>query len=244
MSYFLREPFGSDLPQTYRQLTDLHAALHPRVRNHNLDIYPSWQKPSIISSQSAASLEPDNIPVLTYFRSREHAEMIERRMGRDVQTQVEPHRHPVIELRLTPETFSVELIVAPAAWWDQQNLVGKLELPHQRSAFRSLLRDLDPNYCFGFWDGTHLSDMHLTTSQLLKGRVLDEWMATFAEGQDWLRVGKWVDATNMNPTTMLAEAFDAVKALHPLYTYILWTSNNNFHSFYEKRERTMRRTYV
>ena len=37
----------------------------------------------------------------------------------------------------------------------------------------------------------HLSDMHLTVNHLLYGRVLDEWMNTFSDRQDWLRIGKW-----------------------------------------------------
>lgn len=245
MAYFFREE--TNFQPTQHQLLDLHSALHPRVRNHNIDLHPRWQKSAIVSNQSAATIEHDNTPVLTYFRSLEQAQQVEKLMGRDnvaVSAEVETHRHPVVEIRLTPETFAVELVVSPYAWWDQQNFVGKLELPHHRSAFRSLLRELDSETCFGFWSGTHLSDMHLTTAQLLKGRVLDEWMATFADGQDWLRIGKWYNTAELDTNTLVAEAFEAIKALHPIYNFILWTSNNNFHSFYEKRERTLRRSYI
>ena len=40
---------------------------------------------------------------------------------------VDTYRHPVIELRLTPDQFAIELILSPYAWLDQQNLIGKLE---------------------------------------------------------------------------------------------------------------------
>lgn len=248
MSFSYREPAVQDIQRPYTRLMDLHTALHPRVRTYNLDLHPRWQKSSIICQQSAASTDEADSWVLTYFRSREQAEVVERMMGKEMHLHgVEPdtYRHPVIELRMTPDHFAVELIVSPGAWWDQQNLVGKLEIPQHRVAFRSLLRQLAPDYCFGFWRGTHLSDMHLTTAQLLKGRILDDWMNTFTEGMDWLRLGKWYDIDDpiLEPATIMTEAFEVVKALHPIYSFLLWTGNNNFHSFYEKRQRSLRRVY-
>jgi hypothetical protein len=233
---------GSDELQTiHAKLLDLHTALYPRMRNHGLDLHPRWQKTSIVSRESAAELDPVQSVVLTYFRSREQAEMVERLMGKDRITagcQVDTYRHPVIELRLTPDHFVVELILSPYAWWDQRNFIGKLERPNQRQAFRRLLRDLDDDYRFGFWNGVHLSDMHLTNGELQFGRVLDEWMDTFADGQDWLRVGKWYTPYNaaLSTDNILSEVLRAIKSLHSIYQFMLWTSNNNFHAFYEKRE--------
>jgi hypothetical protein len=240
---------SADLQHVYSKFFDLHTAIHPRVRNHNLDLHPRWQKTSIISRESAACLGTDSSLVLTYFRSREQAEMVEKLMGKEHITEtsnVDTYRHPVIELRLTPNEFAVELILSPYAWWDQQNLIGKLELSQHRTAFRALLRQLPTDYRFGFWNGIHLSDMHLTAGELLRGRVLEEWMDTFADGQDWLRVGKWYSPEDpaLDSSCVLPEIFDTIKSLHSLYTFLLWTSNNNFHNFYEKRQRQIRRTYA
>jgi hypothetical protein len=230
----------------YNRLMSLHEAIHPRVRNHNLDLHPRWQKSSIVSQESAASPDDHNSWALTYFRSREQAEMVERLMGKDrvaINGNVETYRHPVIEFRYTPQHFAIELILSPYAWWDQQNFVGKLELPAHRETLRTLLRGLDPNYRFGFWHGSDLDDMHLTVGQLLRGRVLEEWVDTFAERLDWLRLGKWYDVEDpiLETNHFYVEAFETVKSLHSLYTFILWTSNNNFHGFYEKRRRQVRR---
>ncbi len=236
---------GND--QSYVKLMNIHELLHPRVRNHNLDLHPRWQKSSIVSQESAAEPTEHDSWVLTYFRSREQAEKVERLMGKDrvaINGNVETHRHPVIEIRLTPQHFAVELILSPYAWWDQQNFVGKLELPAHRESFRNLLHELDPDYRFGFWHGTELNDMHLTVGQLLRGRVLDEWIDTFADRLDWLRLGKWYDVQDpvLETNHILIETFEAVKSLNSIYSFILWTSNNNFHSFYEKQQRPARRT--
>jgi hypothetical protein len=228
------------------KLVTLHEALQPRVRNHNLDLHPRAQKSALVCTESAASLSAKGAITLTYLRSREQAAAIERLMGKDrvtVTGSVEMHRHPVIELRWTPQAFAIELIVSPYAWWDQQNLVGKLELEQHRSQFRRILSTFEPDYRFGFWSGVNLDEMHLTMHQLLQGRVLDEWINTFADGQDWLRVGKWFDAQDpiLETHHFTAAAFDAIKSLNTLYEFILWTSNNNFHSFYEKRQRGQQR---
>jgi hypothetical protein len=102
------------------------------------------------------------------------------------------------------------------------------------------------DYCFGFWNGLHLGEMNLTISELLRGRILDEWMDTFCDGQDWLRVGKWYAPEDpaLDASCILHEIFTTVKSLHGLYSFILWSSNNNFGDFYEKRQRTTRRAYA
>ncbi len=239
---------SADLEHTYSKFIDLHTTIHPRVRKHNLDLHPRWQKSSIVSQESAASMGKESTLVLTYFRSREQAEMVEKLMGKEHVSQtgnVDTYRHPVIELRLTPDEFAIELILSPYAWWDQQNLIGKLELPHHRSEFRELLSQMPHDYRFGFWDGIHLDDMNLTIGQLLRGRFLDEWMDTFADGQDWLRVGKWYSPEDpaLDSSNIHREIFNTIESLNNLYTFLLWTSNNNYHKFYERRQRKFRRVY-
>jgi hypothetical protein len=242
MFYFQQEltKSGVEYQRITSKLENLHGLLYPRLRNHSLDLHPRWQKHMVVARKSAASLSENDTAVLTYFRSQEQAEMVEKLMGKEraaMSGQVDSHRHPVIELRLTPEHFVIELVVSPYAWWDQQNLIGKLDLPHQRSSFRNLMKILGADYRIGFWQGTELDDMHLTVGHLLHGRMLDEWMNTFCDGHDWLRIGKWYEHSDpqMDAENIQAEAFKAIKALNAVYTFILWSSNNNFRNFYEKR---------
>ena len=240
---------NSGLQHIYNKLYTLHENLHSRIRNYDLDLHPHWQKSAIISYRSAACTGDNATLVLPYFRSHEQAQMVERLMGRENQEwsgEATPYRHPVIELRVTPEHFAVELILSPFAWWDQQNFIGKLELPRHRQQFHALMSQLDPDYRLGFWDGIQLSDMHLTAWELRHTTVFEEWMQTFADGQDWLRIGKWYSPieTDANSEEITQEIFTQVKNLHNMYTFLLWTSNNNFHSFYEKRHRQSRRLHA
>lgn len=238
---------GPTNERMHDRLEGLHTAIQPRIRNHNLDLHPRWQKSLTISQESASAIGEHDSQVLTYFRSREQAEMVEKLMGKDdvsVSGNVETYRHPVIELRHTPDYFAVELILSPYAWWDQQNFVGKLSISNHRAAFRNILSGMNTDYRLGFWNGTHLGDMHLTIGQLLKGRIMDEWIDTFADRLDWLRIGKWYSAEDpaLDTPQISVDAFEAVKELNEIYSFILWTSNNNFHDFYEKRQRSnMRR---
>ncbi len=252
MFYFQQElkKAGTDHQPVSSKLLNLHNGLHPRVRNHNLDLHPRWQKNMIVTRKSASSLTENDSTVLTYFRSQEQAELVERLIGKEraaMSGQVNAYCHPVIELRLTPRHFVVELILSPKAWWDQQNLIGKLTFPHHRASFRALLKNVDSDYRLGFWEGTELNDMHLSIGTLMQGRILDEWMNTFCDGQDWLRIGKWYehDAPQVDDANIQNEAFNAVKSLHNIYNFILWSSNNNFRNFYDKRNsRTSNRAYA
>src|SRR5262245_1724407 len=177
-------PSGSANPlQTvHNKFVELHNTLYLRLRDRNLDLHPYWQKSSVIGGQSAASTGKSPSMALAYSRTKEKAQQVERLMGRDDPSKhVNPdiYRHPVIELRLTPEHFAVELILSPSAWWDQQNLVGKLTLNTHRDALNRLLRHMNGDeYLFGFWEGVGLSDPHLTVRQLLRSKALNEWLGT------------------------------------------------------------------
>lgn len=227
---------GAALQSAYNKFVDLHKVLYSQIRNHNLQLFPR-PKNSLITPSSAASPVDNRLLTLVYFRSIDQAMMVEQSMGREGfgdETTVEAYRHPVIEIRLTPDQLAVELIISPDAWWDQQNLVGKLGIDRHRNTFRQVLRQMPDDFYFGFWGGVHLSDMHLTPSQLAYGNVLERWMATFAEGQDWLRFGAWyaLDHEALTAEDIQAELFGRIRALVKVYEYVLWTSDNNFHSFY------------
>jgi hypothetical protein len=227
------------LQLVYDKFFELHKSLHRRLRDHNYDLHPHWERASTLSNHSATFSGKTDVLALPYFRSREQAQLVERLMGRDTldyQSTIEIYRHPIIELRLTPDCFAVELVLSPSAWWDQQNFVGKLAVQRHRETFRTILQRMDGDYCFGFWDGTQLSDMHLTTRQLVRGTYLNEWLSTFADGQDYLRIGAWypLDDDALETNHILSELVHRVGALYSVYNFMLWTSNNDFHSFYNK----------
>jgi hypothetical protein len=229
----------SDRQLAYDKFVELHRTLHNRLRDHNYDLHPRNQPTAVLFDGSVSGQTSGEALVLTYLRSREQALAIERMMGRDrqaIKSDVQTSRHPVIELRLTPDHFSVELVVSPEAWVDQQNLIGKLGIQRHRETFRGLLQRMDGDFRLGFWSGCDLSDMHLTTRQLSRGNNLQEWMSTFCDGQDWLRVGIWYapDAPQLDTTRILREMTDRIGALYRIYTFMLWSSNNDFLSFYGK----------
>lgn len=230
---------NADMQLVYDKFQVLHKTLHRRLHDHNYDLHPHWQPSTLISNRSATCLGCSDAMTLPYFRSREQAQRVERLMGRDHQewhTDVEIYRHPVIELRLTPKHFAVELVLGPNAWWDQQNFVGKLGIQRHRDTFRGILQRMDGDFHFGFWDGPELSDMHLTTRQLARSSYLHEWMSTFADGQDWLRLGMWYQPEEpMLATERIAsELSQRIGMLYNVYNFLLWTSNNDFHSFYQR----------
>ncbi len=216
---------------------ELHRLFFRRMRDHNWDLHPHWDKSSMITLLSAASSTEIKGLALPYLRSKEQRQLVERLMGREghgTATSSDIHRHPVIELRVTPTHFAIELILSPFSWWDQRNLLGKLAVDRHRQTLRTLFGEMDGDFRFGFWEGTELSDMHLTSRQVLRGNVLDEWMGTFSDGQDWLRVGVWYepDHAALKTDAILGEVVKRFAWLHRLYTFMLWTSNNNFQSFY------------
>ena len=226
-----------DAQQVYDKLSELHRTIYRRMRDHNYDLHPHWNKTLQIANRSATC--SGEIPGLTmpYLRSREQGILVERLMGRDgSDASGDAYRHPVIEIRITPDNFVVELVASPLSWWDQRNLIGKLSVARHRETLRGIIQHIDGDYRFGFFDGVHLSDMHLTSRQLLRGNILDEWMSTFADGQDWLRIGAWYEPDDpaLADDRILSEVVGRVVALEKLYTFMLWTSNNNFQTFYRK----------
>jgi hypothetical protein len=222
----------------YDKLAELHSALQRRFRDHGYDLHAHWDRSFVISNGSVTSTDND-VLTLRYFRSRDQAQLVERLMGRDRnnwKSEVDICRHPVVELRLGPRSFAVELVLSPNAWWDQQNFVGKLGIVRHREVFRSILQRMDGDFRIGFFGGSELDDMHVTTRQISRGNYLNEWMSTFAEGQDWLRVGFWYEPEDaaLNPSHIVSELVERIGALYSLYEFLLWTSNNDFHSFYQK----------
>lgn len=226
-----------DCPLLLDKCAELVRAVSRRMRDLSWDLHTYWERPGIITGRSAAATNAIYGISMPFLRSREQALLVERMMGRDgvsAPASVDWHHHPVIELRLTPENFAIELILPPSAWWDQRNLVGKLSVARHRETLRSLLARMDGDFRFGFWDGIHLSDLHLTSMQLVRSGALYELMNTFGDGQDWMRVGVWYEPEDERLTTgqITVEVVNRMAALYPLYNFFLWTSNNNFQSFH------------
>jgi hypothetical protein len=237
-----------DTPQ--ERMLNLHHALRDRIRMNDWDLHPHWNKAAIITPVSAASVyEPEPALALQYFRSLEQARLVENQMGIEQaygDHDVQPARHPVIELRLGEDYFAAELVLSPLAWWDQQNFMGKLVLKQHRDTLRHLLYRLEGDYCFGFWGGEHLSDMHLTIWQLLHGQVLDEWLDTFADSRDWLRLGVWyeLDSPLLSANHIVCELSKRIGELYSIYEFLLWTGQNNYHQFFGRHHKHARRLYA
>lgn len=241
-AYFTSEDFQSAVDVSAQtalladKFAELHRSLYRRMRDLTWNLYPFWDKSPVVPGRSAAASGAIPGVSLPYLRSREQAVMVERLMGRDgvgAALKLELNRHPVIELRLTDQHLAIELIVSPSSWLDQRNLVGKLSVARHRQALQQLLRRMDGDFLIGFWDGVYLSDAHVELCQLLRGRFFDEWMGTFCDGQDWLRVGMWYapDHAALDSSLIVSELMKRISALYQLYSFTIWTSNNNYQHF-------------
>ncbi len=237
----------ANLQQVADKMLQLHKALLSHIANNNIYIHPYSHPTHILGFESAATPLNAEMLTLSYFRPSTDASLVERLMGRESQESLHKGRascHPVIEVRLTPRHFTVELILSPDAWWDQQNFVGKLSVKRHRHVFFKLLHGMDGDYRMGFWSGTHLSDMHLQTGQFAWARALDEWMGTFEEGRDWFRIGYWYDLDDpaLDKGTIVTAVFQRIQTLYQIYDFLLWSSNNDYHDMYEQN--TSRAAYA
>jgi hypothetical protein len=242
MSYFSQEAILSFADETSalttarEQLQNLHKAVYTQIRLNNIDLNLIHSETEAVQEDSVSDIKPRNILSVVYLRTRGQAVQVERLMGREevanIHT-VEVRRHPVIELRLSPEHFTVELLLSPDAWWDQQNLMGKLTVPRYRQDFYALLQGFDSKYCMGFWRGTRLSEMHLSAKHFRHPRIMDEWISTFQPGADWLRLGAWytLDDESLQENAAI-EVAKQIRSLYGIYQHILWTSDNNFREFF------------
>ncbi len=235
----LSSPVHGDVQGVYDKFQELHRSLQRRMRDHSWDLHPHWNRTEMISSYSLASGRQFQGFAMPFSRSREQAVLVERLMGRDSfgpVGQVDIHRHPVIEVRLTANHVAAELIVSGTSLLDQQNLIGKLEVARHRQQLRSLIQALPSDTVIGFWSGVEVDDMHLTAGQLSRGSVLEQWIGTFQDGHDNLRIGAWYQPqdTCLSSSNILSELTRRISSLYNLYNFLRWTSNNDFRTFYSK----------
>lgn len=218
---------------------ELHQKVYPSLRMQNLDLtVHKLAAGEVIQQRSVGHGQGGLAFVVQYLRTYSQAVAVERLMGREIEVapeNVETQLHPMIELRLLPDYVSVELLVSPDAWWDQQNLMGKLSIDRYRQDFYALLGKQNAACCLGFWQGVHLSDMHLKAAFFKRTRLLEEWLSTFEPGKDWFRLGRWYtpDSAPLTEEHIFTEIIEQIRALYAIYDYIIWTGNNNFRNFYK-----------
>lgn len=226
-----------ELDALNKSLCQLHEHIILAFRQNNIALH-TWHDLSCAPRLStSATLDPVRSVTLSYTRNKTQAVIVERLLGREeiaASHTVEHHRHPSIELRLTPDHFTIEFIMSPDAWVDQQNLVGKLSLGRHRQEINRLLKNFNLGYCMGFWEGEHLSEMHLTTPQFQHPRVMEEWISTFEPSSDWFRLGIWyeLDHDDLSTENVKDTVLDHVRTLYTIYETFLWTSDNNFRDFF------------
>lgn len=230
---------GAALQGVYRRLLALHKSIAPRMHKHGIELYPVGEGPHAVMADSTAATHETAVLSVIYMRPRSSARVIEDIMGLDAMHRdsgIDPRRHPVIELRLTPHDFTIELVASPDAWYDQQNLIGKLRVEEHRNTLYQMLRDFDANYSLGFWAGLHLDEMHVGSQQMPPPRVLFQWLETLAAESDYFRVGAWYepDDERLSEDHLAREVYHRVRELHQVYTFMAWSSNNDFSKFYRR----------
>lgn len=202
-------------------LLSLHQSLYSRFRKYNITLQ------AVTSDESVTMIERNRVKTVVYLRNSTEAQAIEMMMGRN-KPKLELRHHPVIELRKHQDGAVLELVLPPQAWWDQQNLIGKLSVERHHREFYQLVGQLPSEFKVGFWEGTQLSDAHLTAGQLLHPQLFKQWWATFNCGQDWLRIGVWYDHTSQ----ITEELAQYAHYLERIYQFIAWKSANDFRAFY------------
>lgn len=221
----------------YRRLLSIHKVTATRLHNHGIDLHPAYR--NIVTGESAGSGQPETVMSLTYMRPLSTARTVEGIMGRDgLQSahNIDPRRHPVIEVRITPHAFAIELVVSPHAWHDQQNLIGKLSVDEHRHTLFALFNQFAADYVLGFWGGLNVDDMHISTGHLPPLRVFSEWMGTLSASRDYFRVGVWYDVEDerLHEGVFMNEIYQRVRELSEVYDFLAWTSNNDFIKFYTR----------
>lgn len=214
-------------PVSNDNLVRLNTALYSRFMKYNITL-------QVINTPASLTTEGrSGGSVITYMRMTNEAQTVEAMMGRDLPIRrLETRCHPVIELRLNDQGLALELIIAPDAWCDQQNLNGKLSVERHRQTFRRMIARLGDNYRLGF--GQDIA-VHLKPFQAAHPAVFDNWITTFTHGQDWFRVGVWYDDVPENLLDMKDELFAQAQVLYDFYTFIAWTGNNNYRSFQQRQ---------
>lgn len=230
-------PDSAPVQEAWGRMEALHRVLHERLQQYNVALYPNPQTGKAVSAQTLTSPLPQDALTIIYTRNHAQAATVENLMGRDsvnVSSTVRLLHHPVVEVRLSPEHLAVELVVAPTAWYDQQNFVGKLSIKQHREDFYNLLEKVPGRCLMGLWGGLRPQDSHIDLSKLPPKVLLYEYLDTFAAGRDWLRFGYWYEPADedINAARISATLYANIEALYAAFRFIAWTGDNNFRRFY------------
>lgn len=231
--------------RVYDRLQGLNKKLYPQLKQYHINLHPNPRTLSgVWRGSNTTHLEVDAL-TLSYMRNASQAISIEHLMGRDKITepyQIMTQNHPAIEVRVTLDHLAIELVVPPTARQDQENIAGKLTIKQHQADFYKLITQLGKNYVIGFWNGIYRQeDLSFDTTQLPPRHIFFEFFNTFAAGRDWLRVGMWypAEASELDEDQIVNTIYNHIRALYPVYTFLAWTSDNNFVSLYKKsRERS------
>jgi hypothetical protein len=243
MASFFHQPTAQLPPETTSsapgadRLTELHERVYPGFRTYSGDVAVYRRDGEVVGKGFPCLPNLGEGLSVWYMRVYSQAATIERLMGREgvfTPQDIQPCRHPIIEMRLTPEHFIIELALSRDAWWDAQNLAGKLMVSRFRQQFYSLLGQLPPVFRLGFWHLSQPDEMYLEGSHLRQPAVLDDWLGTFEPGKDWFRLGRWypVDDELLKPETIQAEVLSQLRRLYEIYAFTAWTGDNNYRDFY------------
>ncbi|MEL6525452.1 MAG: hypothetical protein AAFQ07_07045 [Chloroflexota bacterium] len=244
MGYFSQQHLdaltGDDhkaLQEATERMTNLHQKVFKAISLSEMDLNLLVAPKDAVNDNTLA--DPDDLDTLTvaYTRSRSQAVMIEKLMGREDVASVNnlrPHLHPAIELRLWKEGFVIEVIAERDAWYDQQNLMGKISISRHKQELYTSLMGMDEKYRMGFWKGVYPSEMHLASKYFQHPRIMDEWISTFHPLADWLRLGIWyeIDDETLTEEGIVEEVMKQIRILYRFYIFFLWTNENNFRDFY------------
>lgn len=243
MAYFsethiqaLSENNASEKKRLQQHFLALHKKVFEQIQDNDINLNLIKSSEHAVSNETISQHEACDVLAIQYTRNRNKAVTVERLMGREEIASVNTiitRLHPVIEMRFSAEGFALELLVSPDAWWDQENLKGKLSIARHKHEFYSLLMTLEESYCMGFWQGIHLSEMRLNGKYFQHPRILDEWLSTFHPHADWFRIGICyaIDDEALEDDNIVAELSKQIQAIYPIYNYLLWTSENNFRDF-------------
>lgn len=232
-----QSPDSAPVQEAWRRMDALHSGLHQRLQQYNIALSPNPQTGQAVGVQTLTSPLPQDALSIIYTRSRAQAVTVENLMGRDsvnVSNTVRLLHHPAVEVCLSPEHLAVELVIAPTAWYDQQNFVGKLSIKQHREDFYALLEKVPGRCLMGLWGGLRPQDSHIDLSKLPPKVLLYEYLDTFAAGRDWLRFGYWYEPADddIDAQHISATLFADIEALYQPFRFIAWTSDNNFRRFY------------
>lgn len=232
-----------DIQALFVAFKQLQERLHRQMLALNLYLFPHSVNGQACGMLSVTSLIEGGLLCTRFLRAAGICTNVERLMGlEDVHSaaKVQPRRHPVIEIRLQPNYFAVEFVVSSDAWWDQENLMGRLSLPRHRDEFFSTIAKLNSQFCMGYWQGIALNEMRISVRHLRRRPIFEEWLKTFEASKDNLRIGRWyaLDDPVLSQESIEQTLLADIHALYALYTQVSWTGENNFRPLYRKSELT------